>query len=198
MRDLRVSLVRSATNEVAWPRIPERTMKFQPMALSILSMLLMGLAAAQPAMAQDKVLKSSEITANLFPDHVYFKGQTAPSQLRNSGGVKFADNNYFLAAMVDTSGYTSGVREKYQAYLITDVPLEIGGQRLAAGAYGIGWIAGQKFVVQDLGGHDLVTVDSKHDGDMKRPMPLQIVAGSSAGTYLLYGGRDSVEVKRAQ
>jgi hypothetical protein len=29
-------------------------------------------------------------------------------------------------------------------------------------------------------------------------MPLQVVAGSSAGAYLLYGGRDSVEVKRAQ
>src|SRR5580658_8571132 len=174
------------------------TMKLDAFVLSLFAIFAVSFAAAQPAVAQDKVLKASDITATLFPDHVYFKGQTAPSQLRNSGGVKFADGQYFLAAMVDTSGYTSGVREKYQAYLITDVPLEIGGQKLPAGAYGIGWIAGQKFVVQDLGSHDVFTVDSKHDADMKRPMPLQVVAGSSGGTYLLYGGRDSVEVKRAQ
>ncbi|MGC1383644.1 MAG: hypothetical protein WA823_07690 [Candidatus Acidiferrales bacterium] len=173
-------------------------MKLHAFVLGLFAIVMMSFAAAQPAFAQDKVLKASDITANLFPDHVYFKGQTAPSQIRNSGGVKFAEGNYFLAAMVDTSGYTSGVREKYQAYLITDVPLEIGGQRLAAGAYGIGWIAGQKFIVQDLGGHDVFTVDSKHDAEMKRPMPLQVVAGPSARTYLLYGGRDSVELKRAQ
>ena len=173
-------------------------MKIHAFALTLFAIFLTTFVAAQPAVAQDKVLKASDITATLFPDHVYFKGQTAPSQLRNSGGVKFADGQYFLAAMVDTSGYTSGVREKYQAYLITDVPLQIGGQKLPAGAYGIGWIAGQKFVVQDLGSHDVFTVDSKHDADMKRPMPLQVAAGSSGGTYLLYGGRDSVEVKRAQ
>jgi hypothetical protein len=173
-------------------------MKLHAFLLSLFAIFCFAFAAAQPALAQDKVLKAGDITANLFPDRVYFKGQTAPSQLRNSGGVKFAGGEYFLAAMVDTSGYTTGVREKYQAYLITDVPLEIGGQRLPAGAYGIGWIAGQKFVVQDLGGHDLFTVDSRHDADMKRPMPLQVLAASSAGTYLLYGGRDSVEIKRAQ
>jgi hypothetical protein len=177
-------------------------MKLHALVFGLLAVVLMGFAAApQAAFAQagaDKILKASDVVPTLFPDKVYFKGQTAPSQLRNSGGVKFADGSYVLAAMVDTSGYTTGVREKYQAYLITDVPLEIGGQKLAAGAYGIGWIAGQKFVVQDIGGHDIFTVDSKHDADMKRPMPLQVLAGSSAGTYLLYGGRDSVEIKRAQ
>jgi hypothetical protein len=173
-------------------------MKIHAFLLSLFAVLLFGLAAAQPAVAQDKVLKASDIAPTLLPDHVYFKGQTAPTQPRNSGGVKFADGTYLLASMVDTSGYTSGVREKYQAYLITDNPIEVGGQKLPAGAYGIGWIAGQKFVVQDLGAHDVLTVDSKHDADMKRPMPLQVIAGSSAGTYLLYGGRDSVEIKRAQ
>jgi hypothetical protein len=177
-------------------------MKLHALVLSLLAVVLIGLVAApQTTYAQagaDKILKASDINGNLFPDKVYFKGQTAPSQLRNSGGVKFADGSYVLAAMVDTSGYTTGVREKYQAYLITDVPLEVGGQKLPAGAYGIGWIAGQKFIVQDIGGHDIFTVDSKHDADMKRPMPLQVVAGAASGSYLLYGGRDSVEIKRAQ
>jgi hypothetical protein len=32
---------------------------------------------------------------------------------------------------------------------------------------------------------------------MKRPMPLQVVASATAGTYRLYVGRDFIEFRRA-
>lgn len=152
-------------------------------------------SAAKPA--ADMALKASEITPALFPSSVFFRGKTAASQLRNTGGVKFADGMYFLAGLVDNSGYSTAIREKYQAYLISEAALEIGGQKLPAGAYGIGWLTGNKFVVMDLGAHELFTIDSKRDADAKHPVPLKVVAGPSAGTWLLYNGRDSVEVKRA-
>ena len=48
----------------------------------------------------------------------------------------------------------------------------------------------------DVGANDLLKVNSAKDADMKRPVPLQIVAGSGTGKYRLYKGRDYVEFQR--
>ena len=146
---------------------------------------------------KEVVLKAADITAKVFPERVFFRGQSAPVQFRNSGGVHFADDLYVLAGMVDSSGYSTGIREKYQAYLLSEVTLEIAGQSLKPGAYGIGFLNGGKFVVMDLGANDLIQAASQHDADMKRPVPLQVVASATAGTYRLYAGRDYVEFHRA-
>src|SRR5271154_6835485 len=179
-------------------------MRIRVIFLALLVSVFISSVAAPASMAQasaktgqDVVLKASEVSPALFPDKVFFRGKTAATQLRNSGGVHFADGMYFLTALVDNSGYSTAIKEKYQAYILTEVALTIDGTTLPAGAYGIGWLKDGKFVVMDLGAHDLFTVDSKHDNGLAHPVPLQVVAGASAGTYLLYGGRDSVEVKRA-
>jgi hypothetical protein len=121
---------------------------------------------------------------------VYFKGQSATTQLRNSGGVKFGDGQYLLAVMVDTSGYSSDVAQKYQAYLITEAPIKIEGHALPAGVYGVGFVANNKLVVMDVGAHDLFTVTSHRDEAMKRPMPLKVAA--EGGGFRLYAGRNYV------
>jgi hypothetical protein len=54
---------------------------------------------------------------------VNFRGQVGTAQMRNAGGVRYTDGFLVLAALVDTSGYGSGIKEKYQAYLITDVAI---------------------------------------------------------------------------
>jgi hypothetical protein len=122
----------------------------------------------------------------------------ASVQARNSGGVRFSDGSLTLMALVDASGYASGIREKYQGYLLSDVAIEIGGQTVKPGAYGFGFLEGGKFVVMDLGANDLLQVSSTRDTDMKRPVPLQIVAGSDAGNYRLYKGREYVEFHRTK
>jgi hypothetical protein len=98
---------------------------------------------------------------------------------------------------VDNSGYSTGLRQKYQAYLITEVTLQFGSQTLKPGAYGVGFIEGGKFVVLDLGANDLFAAESHKDTEMKRPVPLQITAGAT-GTYRLCAGRDYVEFTRAK
>ncbi len=140
--------------------------------------------------AGDVVLKPADVQ-RLLPASVYYAGQSATTQLRNSGGVRFADGHYVLATLVDTSGYSTGIAAKYQGYFITEVPLEIGGQSLPAGVYGIGFIADNKFVVTDVGAHDVLTVSSSNDTAMQRPRPLQIVA-DPAGGFRLYAGRNYV------
>ncbi|HTT33719.1 MAG TPA: hypothetical protein VMH48_08970, partial [Methylomirabilota bacterium] len=88
-----------------------------------------------------------------------------------------------------------GIKEKYQAYFINEVPLEMAGQTLKPGAYGVGFIDGNKFIVMDIAANDVFQVGSTKDSDMKRPVPLQITA-SGEGNYRLYHGRDYVEFHR--
>jgi hypothetical protein len=151
---------------------------------------------AVPANAQgsDTVLKPADLQ-KLLPASVYYKGQSATTQLRNSGGVKFADGYFVLATLVDTSGYSTDVQAKYSAYFIAEVPIKVGGQNLPAGVYGVGFVADNKFVVTDVGAHDLLTVNSGDDAGMKRPTPLQVTA-DPAGGFRLYSGRRYVVFSR--
>src|SRR6266852_7287953 len=150
-----------------------------------------------PAAGKEVVLKAADITAKLFPERVFFRGQSAPVQFRNSGGVHFADDFYVLAGMVDNSGYSTGIREKYQAYLLNEVTLEIGGQTLKPGAYGFGFQEGGKFLIMDIGANDVLNATSQRDAELKRPVPMQVLTTSTAGSYRLYAGRDYVEFRRA-
>jgi hypothetical protein len=159
--------------------------------LAAAAMVAAPLAAA--AQSGGTVLTRND-TQKLLPDKVYYKGMSATIQLRNSGGVKFADGYYMLATLVDTSGYSSDIQTKYQAYFITEVPLKIGGQDLAAGVYGVGFVGG-KFIVTDVGAHDLLTVPSSQDTEMKRPTPLQ-VTGDPGGGFRFYCGRSYVSFSR--
>lgn len=154
--------------------------------------------SALPKPDKDTVLRATDIQPKLFPEAVFFRGQSAPVQMRNTGGVHFSDDHYVLAGMVDNSGYSTGIREKYQAYLISEVTLQIGGQTLKPGAYGMGFIEGGKFVVLDLGANDLFQVGSQRDLEMKRPIPLQVVGAAETGKYRLYMGREYVEFSRTK
>jgi hypothetical protein len=160
------------------------------------SLLAVGLAAPSPG--PDAVLKADEVGPKLFPDKVFFGGQVATVQLRNAGGVRFSDGAYTLAALVDSSGYSTDLRQKYQGYLLTQVALEVQGHKLPAGAYGFGFLAGNKFVILDLGTHDVFQAASASDAGLKRPVPLQVTGASAAGTYRLYAGREYIEWKRGQ
>ena len=165
--------------------------------MSALAAVVVSLAMMMPlgAAAQgDAVLKPADVQ-KLLPESVYYKGQSAPSQLRNSGGVKFSDGSYMLATLVDNSGYASDVAAKYQAYFVTEVAIKIGGQNLPAGVYGIGFIGGDKFVVTDIGAHDVFTVSSSTDAEMKRPMPMQVTTDPGGG-FRLYAGRRYVTVTK--
>jgi hypothetical protein len=152
--------------------------------------------AADAAPAKEGILTAADVGNKLLPEKVFFRGQIAPVQARNTGGVRYADGFMVFAGLVDSSGYSTGIREKYQAYLINEVPVEIGGQTLKPGAYGIGFLDGNKFVVMDIGANDVLQAGSMKDAEMKRPVPLQFVAG--AGNYRLYHGRDYVEFHRAK
>jgi hypothetical protein len=172
-------------------------MRFQTMMKSTgaFALALAVMASPMRSLAQggDTVLKPAD-TQKLLPASVYYKAQSAPTQLRNSAGIKFSDGYFVLSTMVDTSGYSSDVASKYQAYFITEVPLKFGSDNLPAGAYGVGFVA-DKFVITDIGAHDVFSVGTSTDEALKRPMPLQIMADPGGG-FRLYAGRKFVKFAR--
>ncbi len=141
---------------------------------------------------EPRALTASE-AAQFLPATVFFRGRSAPIQARNSSGVQFNKNELLLVTLVDTAGYSSSVQEKYQAYLITEASLDIEGHRLPPGAYGCGFLAGDTFVVMDIGGHDLFSARSARDATLHRPTPLQVLPAANGAGYRLYVGRDYID-----
>lgn len=147
------------------------------------------LVSAQPKAG---VLSADEIR-KVVPATYFFRGQSAPVQLRNSAGFSGPDGKLVLAGLVDASGYASDVQAKYQGFLITEVKLDIEGTELPPGEYGFGFSKDGKFLVMDAGANDLLSVAGKMDENLAHPVPLKIVA--DGGAYRLYGGKKWVSLK---
>ena len=94
-----------------------------------------------------------------------------------------------LAMLVDNSGYSSGIQQRYQAYFITEVPLDFHGKILKPGAYGVGMV-NDEFIVMDIAAHDLLTAPITSDPVLRRPTPLQL--NPDGDHYRLYLGRNYV------
>ena len=92
----------------------------------------MALSLITPVVAQNKagVLTPAELK-KVVPSAYFFRGQSASVQLRNAVGFRDSSDRYVLAALVDTSGYSTDIQEKYQGLFITDVKLKVGDAFLA-------------------------------------------------------------------
>lgn len=141
--------------------------------------------AAQHLLGADEIEKT-------VPSEFFFAGQKAPTQLRNAAGFETADGKITVAALVDASGYSTAVQQKYQGMLIAESRLNIGGSELPPGEYGFGFAA-DKFVVMNVANEDVLSVAYRTDSEMKRAMPLKMV--EDGGGYKLYAGKKWVEVK---
>jgi hypothetical protein len=150
------------------------------MAVMLLSCLLLAQQPKPGVLGGDDLKK-------VVPATYFFRGQSAPVQLRNSAGFSGADGKLVLAGLVDTSGYASDVQARYQGFLITEVKLNIEGSELAPGEYGFGFSQAGKFLVMDVGANDLFSVGAKIDDKLARPVPLKMVEDGAG--YRLYAGR---------
>lgn len=158
----------------------------------IFAMVFTILTASVPIFAQEEkpagVISSAELH-KLVPSVYFYRGQSATVQERNSGAIRTKDQKYVLAGLVDTAGYASDVAAKYQGLFITEVKAKVEGKEIAPGQYGFGFV-GDKFVITDVGANEVLSVSSKHDDNLKRPVPLKIVQEGAA--YRLYNGKNFV------
>jgi len=167
--------------------------RFPILALALAALVFPALSQSNTPQQASTILTASEAGA-ILPPSVFFRGQSASIQARNSAGIRLAKDALLLVALVDTSGYSSAVQQRYQAYLIIESTIQVGSHSLPPGAYGCGFLADGTFLVMDIGGHDLFTAKSTRDTQLRRPMPLQILSAFSANTYRLYAGRSFVEI----
>jgi hypothetical protein len=163
---------------------------FRAAILAILATALLGSGLAQQVSTH--VLSSDELK-KVVPTEYFYRGQKAPVQVRNSGGFQLADGKMTVVALVDASGYSTAIQQKYQGLLITEVKLKVGEADLAPGQYGFGFTADNKFVVMDVGNNDVLSVAYQTDAALPRPVPLKMVEAD--GAYRLYAGKKWVGIK---
>jgi hypothetical protein len=158
--------------------------------LGALTLVMLASAVAQPA---SKHVLSSDELKKAVPTEYFFRGQKAPVQLRNAVGFQLADGKMMLAALVDTSGYSTAIQQKYQGMLITETKLNIGGSELKPGQYGFGFTADGKFVVMDVANNDVLSAASQTDQTLIHAVPLKLVEDGAG--YKLYAGKKWVGIK---
>ena len=137
-------------------------------------------------------LLTADELKTVVPSEFFFRGQKAPTQLRNATGFQTADGKIAFAAMVDVSGYSTAIQQKYQGMLVTESKLNIGGSELAPGQYGFGFTA-DKFVVMNVASEDVLSAPYQTDAELKRAVPLKLVEDGAG--YRLYAGKKWVAVK---
>ena len=160
----------------------------QVMSCSLVLAAMVGVAqqAAQHILTGEELKK-------VVPTEFFFRGQKAPVQLRNAVGFQQQDGKMMMAALVDASGYSTAIQQKYQGMLITESKLNIGGSELAPGQYGFGFTGDGKFVVMDVANTDVLSTASTIDSGMQHAVPLKLV--QEGDHYKLYAGKKSVSIK---
>jgi hypothetical protein len=152
---------------------------------------LLVLAALALTQASAQVL-TGEQARKLSPASYYFAGQSAAVQARNTAALKNSAGKLVLAGLVDTSGYSTAIQEKYQGFLITETKLTFDGATLDPGQYGFGFKDG-KFTVMNVAASDLFSIASQNDDQLRHPVPLKFEKDGDG--YRLYAGRKYVVLK---
>jgi hypothetical protein len=160
------------------------------MMLGLLFSMLAGMALTQQA---SKHVLSSDELQKAVPSEYFFRGQKAPVQMRNAVGAQAADGKMMLAALVDASGYSTAIQQKYQGMLVTEKKLMFGSSTLNPGQYGFGFTGDGKFVVMNVANDDVLSESYQTDQALQRPVPLKLVEDGEG--YKLYAGRKWVAMK---
>ena len=165
-------------------------MKTRVLMLGTLSLMLIGSSLAQQA---SKHVLSSDELKKAVPTEFFFRGQKAPVQLRNAVGFQLSDGKMMIAALVDASGYSTAIQQKYQGMLISESKLNVGGSTLAPGEYGFGFAADGKFVVMDVANNDLTSAAYQTDQALQHAVPLKLLEDGDG--YKLYAGKKWIGIK---
>ena len=158
-----------------------------------LGLLILILAASAWTQQVSKHVLSADEVKKATPAEYFYRGQKAPVQLRNAVGFQQADGKMTLAALVDASGYSTAIQQKYQGLLISESKLNIGGSTLAPGEYGLGFAADGKFVVMDVANTDVLSASYQTEQTLQHAVPLKLVADGDG--YKLYAGKKWIAIK---
>lgn len=131
----------------------------------------------------------------------YLEGNAIPVQKRNAAMLKCECGKRVIFALLDTSGYSIDVQQKYHGLVTTEMKLSLGGAAVPVGAFGLGLQkpaapseAPAKVLIYDVAGQKVAEGSAQYDAKLAQPVPLQVVIEKGASPRL-YLGRYFVELK---
>ncbi len=135
------------------------------------------------------------------PKDFYLEGNAIPTEKRNAVLLKNPGGGRILLALIDTSGYSSEIRQKYIGMLIAEGRVSICGAEVGVGSYGFGLDkpAGNSstdatFHLYNQAGEKVTNCSAQRDPELQQPKPLQVIIGSG-GLANLYLGRYRLELR---
>jgi hypothetical protein len=173
--------MRSSRNRVAW----------------VVLALLVG-CGTMPAQGGFELVTGKAFDSAFVKDF-YLEGNSIPTEKRNAALIKTAAGARVEFALLDTSGYSSQIQQKYSGMVISEGDVTVGGVKLGVGSFGFGTrfphpagADGQVFFY-DQAGKQIGQCTAKRDPAAKAPRPLQVTV--SGGTTRLYLGVYAVELQ---
>lgn len=164
----------------------------QSRIISRLSLVLFSLLLVRSAAAQGVTILEGEDLKKVLPTSFYFEGLSGSTQSRNAAAARLGDKRHVIIGMIDTAGYSTDVRAKYEGFFITDSKISLGGKDLAIGAYGFGVTKDGQLNIFDLGGNLILSVGAPKDSALSAPRPLTLTKGSDG--LRMYRGRNYVVI----
>ena len=139
-----------------------------------------------------------QVTGKAFdtamPKDFYLEGNAIPTQKRNAALVKTGGGARVLFALIDTTGYSSQIQEKYMGMIITEASLSVCGGNLGVGSYGFGLQKpaassdeDAQFFVYNQAGDKVMECGAKKDSKIEQPIPLQVMLGAGQPAKLYLG-----------
>lgn len=119
-----------------------------------------------------------------LPKDFYLEGNRIPTEARNAALLKTPQGARVVVALIDTTGYSSQIKQKYIGMLITEGKLSVCGIAVAVGSYGFGLDkpagtsnADARFFLYNQAGQKVGECSAKKDEKLKQPTPLSVAVG---------------------
>ncbi len=170
--------------------------------VSTLVLLALGIAALPAGLRAEggfDVIQKGKAFEDAIPNDFYLEGNRIPTQKRNSVLVKTPAGARVVIGLIDTTGYSSHIQQKYEGMIISEGNFTVCGQKIGVGSFGFGHTKPQAtssddrmFYVYDQAGAKLAECSGKKDAALAQPRPLQVVKGDPAKLYL---GRHGFELR---
>ena len=144
---------------------------------------------------------SGKAFESAIPNDFYLEGNRIPVEKRNAVLLKTPAGARLVLALIDTTGYSSQIKQKYIGMVITEGTVSVCNVPLNVGSYGFGLAKpaatsseDAKFYLYNQAGETVGECGAKKDSAVKQPKPLNIVLSKEAGARL-YLGRYVLELK---
>jgi hypothetical protein len=160
---------------------------------------LAGHAAAQTP-GQWTHVTGKQFDGAIVPNF-YIEGNAIPVEKRNGVMLKDPAGKRLIFGLLDTSGYSMDVQQKYLGLATVERKVSLGTAEVPVGAFGLGLQkaaapseAAAKLIVYDVAGQKVSEGMAQYDAKLAQPVPLQVVIQKDQAPRL-YFGRYFVELK---